>query len=425
MTEEIKEQAEQFIKNADYATLRRAVGALPPDELRKFFLDLPQVTLACASREMGEKNPLALAKKGEDPLDLVDLMPRLLIERVEKRPGKDTLTKGDIYEFDEISRHYIKTGEKIVPAEGMVFVPGMEIYMSLSRNYVWEWINFEGFSLAVLPENHERYEILCIIPKEAVFLVGRRGKRGRSKVDISLFRVTSENNWVEVKTGMGIVGVFPLESDKILVSGIERKAEIRSLRMLTLLDKISLPPVSIQISPIDFAVSLPEEEGMSRIQRYTGRTGDPFRSDPRVGFEDPVLTTGSVFKVLQTIPSVKIVLEPNTLLCSDSCFPYSHSLWKRKSRDSEYEEIMTVSVQGHAFGLGSSLTYTVSGGGTDSQVNLQKLGRFDAKNFQVFPGRKCHTLSPTKSSRRGLVDKLKGPMEAIPLDVVDVVVGFL
>lgn len=396
MAEELKKQATQFIDGADYETLKRIVVGLSPDELRKSFLDLSPGVFTAASKEMGEKHSLLFAKKGDNPLDVLDLMPRLFIERQEKN-----ITKGDTYQFDEKERHYIKTQEEETPDGSMTFVPGTERIISVARNLVYEQVDTKSQRFVILPETtvNKRYEILLVTQQGVVFLAGRRSKV-KSSFDTSLFRITSRDNWTEVKTGMGILRVFLLEDDKILISGTENKAEIRSLGMLTLLDKVSLPPVGIQISPTDFATSPPEGE---RIQRYAD----------------------GEFKVLQTIPSVKIVLEPNALLCSDSTFPYSHSLWKRKSRDSRYEEITTISLQGHATGLGSSLTYTSYFTGKDAQVNLQKLGRFDSKTLQVIPGKKCHVLPSTKSSRKGLVGKLKDFMETIPVELVDLIVGFM
>lgn len=60
------------------------------------------------------------------------------------------------------------------------------------------------------------------------------------------------------------------------------------------------------------------------------------------------------------------------------------------------------------------------------QMPLYKLGQFGFKKIGELPGNKCYTLPSTKKSRSGLVKKLETQMGvAIPVELVDIVVGFL
>lgn len=409
---EVEEKAKELIDNSSTKAIGEVIKGLSRHEVKEIFLALGPEDLATVSRILAGEDTILFAARGEDSLELCDLMPRMMVERIVR--GQNVLSYyPDIYEFDTTQKQYVKVRgsdellykkKEDLTYRGdislIAFIPGTEDFVTLDGKEAFEWVNFEPRLIAT--SEKENSELLLVLRDGTVFIVERKKLGEVSSGDSILVEIAPNYNVFSVETGINIIRAFPL-GDNILVSG-ERSAEIRDLN-LELLHSFDLPEVVFQLSPTKFVLDDPENKGKewkdmkSLISRYKG---------------------GAEFQTLQKVPKVKGHISHDTLICTEE---YKSVILKFDGK--KYIQIVGVRLGDYTFPVGTSLVHTYPAGGY-TRTKLWKLGRFGIREFQEISGAKtCHFLPSTPQSRKYLVDKLGTLLGKIPVELVDIVVGFL
>lgn len=368
------EEFPDYFKSLSRTSLKDLLLSLSPEDQKK-------VALVLLS-----PNPIPFATRVTDPFDVCDLMPRFFAERsgVNKGEKKYVLS---VFEFDWETREYIPVSDHERAKYKTVIIPGKSDYFSIEDTGVTKWENFVPRKIMTLPKGV--YESLSAFEDGSFFFYSKK----------TLFKLACDEKLSSIVLPFRVSYVFPLESDKLLASPArEKEASVILTRNLEVIRTIELLPARMQLSKTKFVT--PSPKGVSKVWRYTPE--------------------GSV--ELQEVPGVETNLFHDTLICSEEGRPEFSSVWRFEG---EYRKMQTIKTNGNPNSIGSSL-FSVEPDMGGMGTGLWKLGHFGVRKFQEVSELNYPELLPsTKNTRTPLVRKLEKYMSSSPVEIVDIVVGFL
>lgn len=428
MLEDLKEEAKKFIATADSPTLGRAITKLLDEDIplyseekvMKALFSLDEEKFDTVARILAVHNAVFFGPRLEDPFELADLMPRLMLVKTKRESASVYKYSTEIYEFDHSVKKYIKVKEypgvgniKPIPSTGVLI--GEERFAAGPvGTKVFELIDFKKRKEIVSMPEH--YESVLFLPDKTLFFGIKRGTQEMRRNDKTLLKISPDGKVSKVNTQIPIDRVFLLGRDKILVTEPESKILTgeKSIELFSLdlepLGKRKFPTILCQLSPTDFATKDPGGDYKSSLWRFDGKDFFVFQKLTQVEF----CLSRDVLMTCRWLKS-----ESGSYVYPD-CY-----IWKRGPKG-EYEQVMKSEVSRGKV-LGNSLIQTSDPG----KVILQKLGLFGFKPFRELPHSpygdetiEIYTLPSTRKSRKGLVGRLEKLMD-ISSDTVDIVVGFL
>lgn len=316
----LRREAEDFVESANYSTFTRVINETDGESLKGMVRELTPSNFVSVFRILADANPLLFAKHGEDPFELMDLMPRFLGSRWELQ-GYWNIHMADVYEFDEKFFQYkvVETHRFTETSHRTLNVPGTEILISLENNEILEWTNFKARRITTIPQGNN--QLMLALPDGTFFFARHNLGTGWS----TLIKVSPDAKTSEVEVKFGTTHVFPLRDDRILISGTMNNAQVLSLN-LEVLAQEEIAEVFHQLSPTKFVLG-----GSGVWENLVCRFVEPLG-----------------FKVLQDLPRVVAHLFHDTLICSPR---YGvHSVWKFNGE--EYQEFAPIDFRGTSEVLG-------------------------------------------------------------------------
>lgn len=390
---ETKSEARLLLAQASDPTLLDFLNKLSGKKIKRLLLSLEPDDFKKAAHLLLNPDPIPFAVSSEDVFKYIELMPRFMVSRIKKVEEK-YFHFDSVYEFDEENKEYNAVEEHKTARGRTVMIPGSSSFYSIVGYKVVLWVNFKPRVVAHLAREYygkriksDTYDLLLALEDGTLFI---------SEL-LSLIRISPGGEIISIDTEDTVHRAFPLEGDKILTSSDGLKQCDVYTRDLELVRTIKAPDAHFQLSSTKFATW---EEKKSLIWRYT---------DSPEGFTP-----------LQTLPRININLYHDTLICEEG---EMQSVWRFTGK--EYEKLQEIKLGVYLDSLGSSL-FSEEKGGLVENHRLWKVGHFGVKSFQeILHITTAHPLPSTKKSRSYLVNKLRDQMLKVPVEVVDVVVGFL